>query len=504
VDGAFVIFIVVQSKINIFENTSKPFVACVGIIIRMLPRPEASQNDAAAIGTQATEPSMGSLSLEDNDILSSLEESSIDEKSSSSAMMGEEESENSGGSGIDDNGDRITYGGNSSSSKRSKSSLSLDSSQSNMSKATPRFDLSFLPKDIETMSDINISAGDQPGGAENGSIFLQGIRKQDRRLLLAEHDCYVRKAKTDDAVKKQIEQEASAFLEEVKITASLSGLPAHKMGSSAGMDSESSKAAVLARVVQGIGQEMGATSEGLEDEEDESGRNATSDFTSTLTTSSKKRSRTLFQLNEPFVLRTSIYEKYIALSKNLFNEHDVVGTLCLLYYPNHYQDVKQVNRVWAAIPHPLLPNRTMPYLVSHVELMGMNSFSDFLQGLFTTYPDCITCYYSHATVKTELGMKIIVKLRFTGTLVKPPQQPQIEDGSTPAAAPQVASTTSNQQSDQVRNQGQGPATGQSQQQQAPPPEILDISGYTTIFFDRNNKVYEVWNDSVVPLHHLNP
>ena len=428
------------------------------------------------VATRSTS-SLGSLSLEDNETNSSSAEDSY----VSESMNVSQQSNASIISGLSSRNSSLfkrskIEESTSSSSANSRSSKNSDISNSRLYKSN----LAFLPKDVELISDVNIGCGLSSidiGSADNGSVFLQDIRKQDRRLLLAEHDCYVRKAKIDDEVKKRIEKNSSTLLEEVRINAALSGKNA-------------TKAAVLAKLMPGLSVD--------DDDDDKDGTGVlvnmmedpmpSSSMPNALSTSRKRSHSSIFnQINEPFILRTSIYEKYIALSKNLFNEHDVMGTLYLLYYPNHYQDVKQVNRVWTAIPHPMCPGKAMPFLVSNIELMGMNSFTDFLQGLFMSYPDCITCYYSHATAKTEFGMKIVVKLRFTGTLVKPPQQVITESE---IVTPHSVVSKENELANAPP--------------QSAPPEILDISGYTTIFFDQNNKVYEVWNDTVVPAPSATP
>jgi hypothetical protein len=144
-------------------------------------------------------------------------------------------------------------------------------------------------------------------------------------------------------------------------------------------------------------------------------------------TSSSKRKHMFVELDEPWVLRASIYNKFIAYFQGLYNSHDATALVSRLFQPCCSPDMKRELRLWSHQStktglspieyYSNLEDVETPAEADVFRLVGIRRVSGSerifrgYQHMFDKLPDCVMTFHSHcSTVRhlEESGKTIVI------------------------------------------------------------------------------------------------
>jgi hypothetical protein len=275
------------------------------------------------------------------------------------------------------------------------------------------------------------------------STFLQDVHPHQRRFVLAEHEKFVRTQKMKNEM--TVPSLPNNFSSTDDVDEDSDGFVANDDSSGSALDLEMTTVGVKRTKMNS----NNATAHAI--------------FTSqrySFVESGGNSSDPMLAAIAPHVLRLSIYEKYLCLSTAFFNIHDSAISLRHLFQISYCPDIVQYHRIWVPIPTP--NGKYFPHLANCIKDEGYEKCLSTFHDLFTTYPDSVTEYSDVRIYPTRRGVKAVAKIIFTGHAVKSKEQETF------------------------------PCLSEI-------PDDLNSDGYATIFFDENNRIYEIWNDSIIPL-----
>lgn len=286
------------------------------------------------------------------------------------------------------------------------------------------------------------------------SIFLQDVAPLERRAILAEHEKFVRKQKMkisnshvadyDDrciepADLRECDNAATNTEESDMILASKSE------------DSVISSGGNIKKRIRTT--DCGSKSDSENNRQHRHIRRQGNNFDNCDT-------NMILSFLEPHVLRLSVYEKYLCLSTAFCNQHDTAFSLRNLFQVSYAHNIVQYHRVWVPVPTP--NGKLFPHLASFIKNEGYEDCLATFEDLFLSYPDSVFEYFDLKVYPTAKGVKLIARLLFTGRISKSKEKERFP------SIPEI-------------------------------PDELCSESYSTIFFDHNNRIYEIWNDSIIPL-----
>lgn len=131
-------------------------------------------------------------------------------------------------------------------------------------------------------------------------------------------------------------------------------------------------------------------------------------------------------LNEPESLRLSVYEKFIRHFIHIFNDHDSMSMLYLVFYPCCTTDLVNVIRYWPR-SNPLAPPSTNPMgWLNYLEFHGFNDITNHCRVAFCMNPDLTTVIQNVKFSPTDSNgrkeTKVFLSFEGTGTSVIPATQ----------------------------------------------------------------------------------
>ncbi len=133
---------------------------------------------------------------------------------------------------------------------------------------------------------------------------------------------------------------------------------------------------------------------------------------------------TTSQINEPDCLRLSVYEKFIRHFFQIFNDHDSMSMLYLVFYPCCSPTLVNILRYWSR-NNPLLPPTVNPTgWFNYEEFHGFNDITNHCRVAFCMNPDLTTTVRSINIIPVIQGnqrneMKAFVSFDGWGTSIIP-------------------------------------------------------------------------------------
>ncbi len=186
------------------------------------------------------------------------------------------------------------------------------------------------------------------------------------------------------------------------------------------------------------------------------------------------------KLIEPFILRTSIYEKFLIHFQNLYNEHDALAISTLLMYPCCKRDMTRelcgYQRIGPQNKLALGWKRTG---------QGDVCFRGGFELMFSKAPDCIMLFHTVKCHYTDRGTAVIAPYSYFFTVTVPLPNPAATSESATARVQSIPTTVGSP----IFTTGQSPFIYK---------EIrMEIAGCNVYYYNHENLIVKQENHMVI-------